>query len=80
MTEGEFVMRSQEAEVGHGHVLRVTSVEQPCGSRVTVIQKIPASQKSSPILAAENDSRVVVDEDELPELVEMLRAVQRGEA
>lgn len=72
-------MRRQETEAGHGHLLRVTAVEQPRGKRVVVLRKVPESEKGRPLLNTDSGQRLTVAEDDVPELRKMLERVENGE-
>lgn len=76
MTKGEFIVRTREAEIGHGHRLRVSTVQQPRGGSVVVIQKLTEPQRGVPLLDGDGGRRVVVDEMDVPTLRKMLEGAE----
>lgn len=76
MTDATITVRSREIEVGHGHHLRVSTVEQPRGGRVLVLQKLTESDRGVPLLDADQGRRVVVAEEDVPELRQLLEDVE----
>lgn len=79
MSTGEFVFRRQEAEVGHGHLLRVTAVEQPRNGRTIVLRKIMKSERGRTLLEPGLGEQLTVSEQDVPELIQMLERIEDGE-